>query len=104
MDPDSFKNVISKFDTHKLVRLSPPQLSEILSRWDIVAEYDTLISDFIRILRYEQNIFLQEKTPKNEILLRKYDSLAEAKEVLAGRLVIYEKMWDGCGCKIDYYA
>jgi len=27
----------------------------------------------------------------------------EAEEFIKERLEIYNRMWDGCGCKVDYY-
>jgi len=28
----------------------------------------------------------------------------EARAFIRDRLDTYDRMWDGCGCKIDYYA
>jgi len=32
------------------------------------------------------------------------NSLKEAEDFVKDRLDFYERKWDGCGCKIDYYS
>ena len=43
-------------------------------------------------------------TGRREFLVRKMNDIETAKELMAKRMEIYEKMWDGCGCKVDYYS
>ena len=54
-------------------------------------------------MRFEDDLILQEKTTKGEYLIRYLKTKKEAEELIKARLKIYEKMWDGCGCKVDYY-
>jgi uncharacterized lipoprotein YehR (DUF1307 family) len=79
-------------------------LDEVFKDFHIIYEADTGLSDKIRILEKDDRYFIQETTNKNEILFRRMKSLAEAEELVKQRLEIYEKMWDGCGCKVDYYS
>ena len=58
---------------------------------EIIRTEDTHLSDFIRIIRYDNNIFIQEMTSKNEIILRKINSLEEADKFLQERLDFYER-------------
>lgn len=30
--------------------------------------------------------------------------MAEARSFVDGRLETYDNMWNGCGCKVDYYG
>lgn len=80
------------------------RLSELLSKCKTIEEQDTYFSDMIRILGIEDEIYIQEKTNKNEISLRKSASLDEAKAFIKKRLETYENMWNGCGCKVNYYS
>lgn len=79
------------------------QLNELLSKSDVIIEEDTLISDKIRLLRINNELLLQEKSNKDELLIRSVKSIEEGEEIINKRLEIYDKMWDGCGCKVDYY-
>jgi hypothetical protein len=79
------------------------ELNELLLKSKIIVEKDTLISDKIRLLALDNQLILQEKTTKDEYLIRMVKSLKEGKELIKQRMEIYDRMWDGCGCKVDYY-
>lgn len=84
--------------------MSPAKLDDLLNSCEIVFERDTLISGFIRILKYKDYFITQETTNKNEVALRLYDSREKADELVQDHLDTYDQMWDGCGCKVDYYS
>ena len=85
-------------------KIQEDQLSKFLEHADeLCFEQDTLISGPIRILRFGDQYFVQETTDKGQIIIRKYDHLDQARQLVNERLDIYEKMWNGCGCKINYF-
>ncbi len=79
------------------------ELNELLLKSQIIVEKDTLISDKIRLLKHNNQLILQEKTTKDEYLIRMVKSVEEGEELIKQRMEIYDRMWDGCGCKVDYY-
>jgi hypothetical protein len=85
------------------IPISLEQLKVLLNQSRIIRERDTLISDTIRLLEYQGRYILQEKTTKNEIMIRFFENEQDAEALFNARLEVYEKMWDGCGCKVDYY-
>ena len=85
------------------VIIDETELKSIFSVFEIVREENTHLSDFIRILSFENKFFIQEISFKKEILIRKMDSIEDAEKFMQERLDFYERKWDGCGCKIDYY-
>lgn len=97
------KDLFIKVLNSNYIIIDEAQLGLILGNAEIIRTEDTHLSDFIRIIKYDDNIFIQEITFKKEILLRKINSLDEADKFLQERLDFYERKWDGCGCKIDYY-
>ena len=84
-------------------RLSPEQLGTLLARATLRREEDTRIAGMIRIIEADGSILVQEQTPEGEILVRRVGSAVEAQALVEKRLEAYERMWDGCGCKIDYH-
>jgi uncharacterized lipoprotein YehR (DUF1307 family) len=54
-------------------------------------------------LKIDGDLLLQEKTTKDEFLIRRMKSKEEAEELIKHRLEIYNRMWDGCGCRVNYY-
>lgn len=97
-------NDLSKrIKTEKFLIISSDELQGLLQNSQIVFEQDTRIRDYIRILRDEDNFILQETTNLGEIMIRRFETEADAMKLVKERMEIYDKMWDGCGCKINYY-
>ena len=79
-------------------------LEELLSQSKVIIEKDTLISDKIRLLKFEKELLIQEKTTKDEFIIRLMKTKKEAEDFIKQRLEIYDRMWDGCGCRVEYYV
>jgi hypothetical protein len=88
----------------KYLIISRDELDDLLSQSKIVIEKNTYISDKIRLLNFNNDFILQEKTTKDEYIIRIMRTKEEAEELIKDRLEIYNRMWDGCGCKVDYYS
>jgi len=96
--------LLRQLDNSDHVLISDKQLSDLIKSLKIVFEENTLISDFIRIFEFENFFIYQEKTPKGEIIIRKFNDKITVDHLVQKRLDIYENMWNGCGCRIDYYS
>ena len=94
---------VNKFKTKTLVVISDEEYIKLLHKAEILEEVDTFFRDSIRILRLENNLFIGEKSNKDENIIRKINSVEEGQRFIQNRLAVYENMWNGCGCKIDYY-
>ena len=99
MDIDA---LLEKLSDASRLGLSPDELAGLLEASALVREEDTCISGMIRILRLKNIILVQEQTPDHEIVVRIRPTVEAEEEFVAGRLETYERMWDGCGCKVDY--
>lgn len=99
----NLEEIISSVKKKKYLIISEPELNELLSNSKIMIEESTYISDKIRLLEFDDYLIIQEKTTKNEYLIRNVKTKKEADEFIKDRLDIYNRMWDGCGCRIDYY-
>jgi hypothetical protein len=95
--------IFNKALNSNYIILDENELKTILDNCEIVRVENTHLSDFIRVLNYENKLFVQETTFKQEILIRKMDSMKDVDSFVQERLDYYERKWDGCGCKIDYY-
>jgi hypothetical protein len=97
------QEILNELEQRFVVLREQADLETILAEAEELEMHDTLISDYIRIMSYNGRTFTQELTLKNEVALRGFESLQKAQEFVTDRLAVYEKMWDGCGCKVDYY-
>jgi len=95
--------IISSIKKKKYLIISEPELNELLSHSKMIIEENTHISDKIRLLKFKDELILQEKTTKDEFLIRSMKTQKEAEDFIRARLEIYNRMWDGCGCRVNYY-
>lgn len=95
--------ILTKALNSKYLIIDEDELKLVLDNSEILRIEDTHLSDFIRALKYDEKLFVQEITFKNEIIIRKMNSMNDADYFVKDRLDFYERKWDGCGCKIDYY-
>jgi len=99
----NLERIISSVKKNKYLIISEPELNELLLHSKMIIEENTYISDKIRLLKFHDNLIMQEKTTKDEYLIRVMKSKKETEQLIKQRLEIYNRMWDGCGCKVDYY-
>ncbi len=97
------KEIFDKTLNSNYLIIEEDELKLVLDNSEIIRVEDTYLSDFIRVLKYDKKLFVQETTFKKEILIRKMDSMNDVDFFVQERLDYYERKWDGCGCKIDYY-
>lgn len=97
------KNIFDRVLNSKYLIIEESELKTVLDNAELLRVEDTHLSDVIRLIKYNENLFIQETTFKNEIIVRKVSSIEDADKFIQERLDFYERKWDGCGCKIDYY-
>lgn len=56
----------------------------------------------IRVLAAAGAVLVQETSDRGKILVRLFGDREEADRFVDRRLDTYDRMWDGCGCKVDY--
>ena len=97
------ENILHRLQNNKFLVISVTDLKNLLKKAELLLEANTYLSDYIRILLYDNHVIIQEQTQKGEIIVREQESLEKARIFLANRMEIYEKMWNGCGCKVGYF-
>ena len=95
--------LIKEFKSKKILLLPKVELDTLLKSSEILIEKDTVINDKVRILKVDNIFLFQETTNRDEIALRKFNRLKDAEALVQDRLAVYENMWNGCGCKVNYY-
>jgi hypothetical protein len=96
------RDLIEQIEKQEILPLDREDLPKLLEVADTIQADDTCLAGWIRILSIDGHVAVQEQTPDGEILLRRLASREAAERFVERRLADYERMWDGCGCKIDY--
>jgi len=86
------------------VEITPQELEGLLAAARIVREEDTRLAGMLRVLELDDRTLIQEQTFDGQPLVRRMESAEAALAFVVERLATYERMWDGCGCKVDHYA
>jgi hypothetical protein len=89
---------------NQVVKIDRDELAAVLEAAQAIRAEDTVLAGWIRVLSFDGQILVQEETPESDVLVRKLASIDAANRLVDRRLADYERMWDGCGCKIDYFA
>ena len=98
------RQILHRLQTADYIIISPEELEMLLSEVSVEEETDTQLSGYLRILAAGEQLLIQEQSPRDEIFIRRIPSREDAQSFVADRMAIYAKMWDGCGCKVDYHT
>lgn len=81
--------------------LTASELGTLLDAAEAWREEDSSVQGAIRLLQLDDVVLAQEHDPHGTAVVRRLDDRAAAERFLAARLATYDRMWDGCGCRVD---
>lgn len=96
------EDIKKQLEEKKVVFFPGKELDEFLDSVTVAETHDSNLGGMMRILKHDDNLFFQEITDKGEIAVRKMRGIIEAQNFINDRLNTYDRMWDGCGCRVDY--
>jgi hypothetical protein len=98
------QTLLSEVAEREVVALPATDLTRLLERAEVLQEVDTHFAGHLRILSLEEHLLVQEQLPEaGTLLLRGCGTREQAERFVERRLDAYERMWDGCGCKVNYF-
>ncbi|MGA9751774.1 MAG: hypothetical protein WBS54_08290 [Acidobacteriota bacterium] len=98
------ESLLDELGRSPVVQISAEDLARLLKAGELLREEQTGMGGPLRLLVWSGRLLFQEETPERAILLRSLPSKEAAEHLLQSRLATYERMWDGCGCHIDYFG
>jgi hypothetical protein len=90
--------------SERIVPMPAAQWADLADKFEEIQRHDTLVAGHLLIVRGEAGLAAVEQPSPDERVVRLLSDEEEAHRFVADRLEQYERMWDGCGCKVDYYA
>ncbi|MGD2216277.1 MAG: hypothetical protein PVJ64_05960 [Gemmatimonadales bacterium] len=87
----------------RIVPMPAAEWAALAEVCEVVERHVTSVAGELLIVRCESGLAAVERPAPGERVVRRLSGGDEARDFVAGRLEAYERMWDGCGCKIDYY-
>jgi len=95
--------LVSQLRAQTVVPIEDGDLVSLLQAAEVVRAEDTQMAGMLRLLRLGGQYLIQEQTPDGRILVRGQPSREAAERFFEDRLETYERMWDGCGCHVEYF-
>ena len=100
MSPEQF---VEGLKEGKTLPLSAEEWGELEDHFAVEERHPTQLAGDLLIVRTEEGLAAVESPSRGARVARLLGSPQEAAAFVARRLEEYERMWDGCGVKVDYY-
>jgi hypothetical protein len=98
------KDLFNRLRTDRIVSLSEEEWSQLAGSYEEIERHDTVVAGQLLIVRTEIGLAAVERPEPGKRVVRLLSTPDAARAFVQGRLALYERMWDGCGCKVDYYS
>ena len=97
------ESILEKLQNHNALNITTQDVTEIEKHCAVEKTIDTGMAGPIKVLTIqdEGKKLLIEADQKGVIFVRLVKTI-NVQEFIDERLKVYEKMWDGCGCKVFY--
>jgi hypothetical protein len=96
------KNLNNLLSTGKIVELPLDTGQRLADRFELLEDYKTGMVGHLLVIRGSAGYVVVEEQDRYRRVLRRFEEKLSALHFIRDRLDAYERMWDGCCCKIDY--
>lgn len=100
MNPDEFRARVAKGGT---VPLTAGEWEELAPHFPVVERHLTQLAGDLLIVRVGGSLAAVEAPSPGARVARFLGGPADAKAFVDKRMEEYERMWDGCGVKVEYF-
>lgn len=101
MTQSEFKELLG---SQPVVIIAPADWPDLSAIFTEIERHDTGFAGALVLLQSEEGLAALEQPSAERWVVRRLGDRSEADRFVQDRLAQYERMWDGCGCRIDYYA
>lgn len=91
-----------RLDTETVVWLDADEWCDLRTTFEQVGRHPTFIAGDLVLVRDSAGLAAVEEPSSTERVLRRLPDPETAQRFVADRLDAYERMWDGCGCRVHY--
>jgi hypothetical protein len=101
MDVDELERHLS---AERIVPLTAGEWAALADALDEVERHHTMVAGDLLVIRTGPGLAAVERPTPDERVVRLLGEESAVRTFVAERMAQYERMWDGCGCRVDYYA
>ncbi len=96
--------LLQRLEAGEIVQLDRSEWEAASADFEVVEEHDTRLSGMLLVVRSAAGLAAIEQPKPDQRVVRPLATMEAARAFVADRLETYDRMWDGCGCKIDYLS
>jgi len=97
------QTLIDNLSEHRVVALDVSEWAALEDQFEIIASHDTCLAGELRIIATSGGLAAVEEPKPDRRVIRLLGDEDDVRRFVKDRLETYDRMWDGCGCKVDYY-
>ena len=101
MTPEEFVESVGKGGT---VPLSRAEWEALAPEFAVVERHNTQLAGDLLIIQVGDDLVALEEPSRDARVARLLGGRAAASAFIEKRLAEYERMWDGCGVKVEYFG
>jgi hypothetical protein len=87
-----------------IVPLTAGEWAALADVLDEIERHHTMVAGDLLVVRTAAGLAAVERPTRDERVVRLLGEESAVSAFVAERMAQYERMWDGCGCRVDYYA
>jgi hypothetical protein len=95
---------LSRLATGGTIPLSAGEWEELAGEFPVVERHETQLAGELLVVRVGEDLAAVEAPSRDARVARLLGGAAEARAFVQRRMEEYERMWDGCGVKVEYYG
>ncbi len=95
--------LLQRLAEEEIVPLTAAEWQEVRDAFEVVERHPTLLAGELVVVHSDAGLLAVEEPRAGERVVRRLGDAAAMRAFVKERLDTYERMWDGCGCKVDYY-
>jgi len=93
----------ARLEAERVVEIPAATWDKLAPALEEVERHATCLAGDLLIVKSAGGLAAVEQPAPDARVIRRLASAKEARALVARRLATYDKMWDGCGCKVDYH-
>jgi len=86
------------------VPLTAEEWAGLSAHFEVMEKHETQLAGDLLIVRCPEGLVAVEAPSRHARVARLLGGKEEARAFVAKRMEEYERMWDGCGVKVDYFG
>jgi hypothetical protein len=96
------RQVMGKLRAGGIVGITRAEWERLAPRFQVLEVHETRLAGQLLLVRGPAGLAAVEQPEHDRRVIRPLADETAARSFIRDRLETYDRMWDGCGCRIDY--